>query len=73
MSVEGNLSFGLKNARMPKGEIEKRVRRAAGILQIEPPLKRKPMALSGGQRQRVTIGFDPMRASLFDAATDARM
>ncbi|MBP0482812.1 ABC transporter ATP-binding protein [Sagittula salina] len=56
MTVEGNLSFGLKNKRMPKAEIAERVKRAAGILQIEPLLKRKPAALSGGQRQRVAIG-----------------
>ncbi len=56
MTVEGNLSFGLKNARMPKAEIAQRVARAAEILQIEPLLKRKPGALSGGQRQRVAIG-----------------
>lgn len=56
MTVEGNLSFGLKNARMPRREIERRVARAARILQIEPLLKRKPAALSGGQRQRVAIG-----------------
>ena len=56
MTVEGNLSFGLKNARLPKDEIRKRVDRAAEILQIEPLLKRKPGALSGGQRQRVAIG-----------------
>ncbi|MFT6658726.1 ABC transporter ATP-binding protein [Maritalea sp.] len=56
MTVKGNLSFGLKNARVPKDEIEKRVARAAEILQIEPLLKRKPAALSGGQRQRVAIG-----------------
>ncbi len=56
MTVEGNLSFGLRNARMPRDEISKRVSRAAGILQIEPLLKRKPAALSGGQRQRVAIG-----------------
>ena len=56
MTVEGNLSFGLKNARMPKDEIAKRVARAAEILQIEPLLQRKPAALSGGQRQRVAIG-----------------
>ena len=52
----GNLSFGLKNARLPKHEIDKRVARAAEILQIEPLLKRKPGQLSGGQRQRVAIG-----------------
>ena len=56
MSVEGNLSFGLKNARIPKAEIATRVARAAKTLQIEPLLKRKPAALSGGQRQRVAIG-----------------
>ncbi len=56
MTVKGNLSFGLKNQRMPKAEVEKRVARAAEILQIEPLLKRKPGALSGGQRQRVAIG-----------------
>jgi len=56
MTVERNLSFGLKNAKLPKDEIQKRVARAAEILQIEPLLKRKPSALSGGQRQRVAIG-----------------
>ncbi|MCA9835366.1 MAG: ABC transporter ATP-binding protein [Trueperaceae bacterium] len=56
MTVEGNLSFGLRNAGMPRPEISERVKRAAGILQIEPLLKRKPAALSGGQRQRVAIG-----------------
>ena len=56
MTVEGNLTFGLKNARMPRAEIRERVQRAAEILQIEPLLKRKPAALSGGQRQRVAIG-----------------
>ena len=56
MTVKGNLSFGLKNARVPKPEIEKRVQRAAEILQIGPLLDRKPGALSGGQRQRVAIG-----------------
>jgi multiple sugar transport system ATP-binding protein len=56
MSVEGNLAFGLKNARMPKDQIAKRIARAAEVLQIEPLLKRKPAQLSGGQRQRVAIG-----------------
>ncbi len=56
MSVRGNLSFGLKNAGLPKAEIEKRIARASAILQIEPLLDRKPAALSGGQRQRVAIG-----------------
>ncbi len=56
MSVKGNLSFGLKNAGLPKEEIEKRVKHASEILQIESLLDRKPVALSGGQRQRVAIG-----------------
>ena len=56
MTVKGNLSFGLRNARVPRDEIERRVARAAEILQIGPLLDRKPGALSGGQRQRVAIG-----------------
>lgn len=56
MTVEKNLSFGLKIAGMDRSEIERRVARAAAILQIEPLLKRKPSELSGGQRQRVAIG-----------------
>ncbi|MFI5409782.1 ABC transporter ATP-binding protein [Kaistia sp. UC242_56] len=56
MTVTGNLSFGLKMAKVPKDEIDKRVARAAKILQIEPLLDRRPAELSGGQRQRVAIG-----------------
>ncbi|RYE55601.1 MAG: ABC transporter ATP-binding protein, partial [Rhizobiaceae bacterium] len=56
MTVRKNLSFGLQVAGFPKAEIEKRVARAADILQIQPLLDRKPSALSGGQRQRVAIG-----------------
>jgi multiple sugar transport system ATP-binding protein len=56
MTVRGNLSFGLRNARMPREEIEARVARAAEVLQIGPLLDRKPGQLSGGQRQRVAIG-----------------
>ena len=56
MTVEKNLSFGLRVARMPKDEIDKRVARASEILQIQPLLQRKPVELSGGQRQRVAIG-----------------
>ena len=56
MTVEKNLSFGLRVARMPKDEVDKRVARAAEILQIQPLLQRKPVELSGGQRQRVAIG-----------------
>jgi multiple sugar transport system ATP-binding protein len=56
MTVHDNLAFGLKLRKMPKREVEERVRRAANILQIEEFLKRKPRALSGGQRQRVAMG-----------------
>ncbi|MDO6963259.1 ABC transporter ATP-binding protein [Rhizobium alvei] len=56
MSVTKNLSFGLKIAGLPQEEIDKRVARAAEILQIQPLLHRKPSELSGGQRQRVAIG-----------------
>jgi multiple sugar transport system ATP-binding protein len=56
MTVEGNLTFGLKMSGTPKAEIDKRVARAANILQIEPLLGRRPSELSGGQRQRVAIG-----------------
>jgi multiple sugar transport system ATP-binding protein len=56
MTVKGNLTFGLKNAGVPKDEIERRIARTAEILQIGPLLDRKPSQLSGGQRQRVAIG-----------------
>jgi multiple sugar transport system ATP-binding protein len=56
MTVEQNLAFGLKLRKLPKKEVDERVRRAARILQIEEFLKRKPRALSGGQRQRVAMG-----------------
>ncbi len=56
MSVYDNMAFGLKLKKMPKDEIDKRVKEAARILEIEPYLKRKPKALSGGQRQRVALG-----------------
>lgn len=56
MSVRGNMSFGLKVARMRRPEIERRVREAAVMLRIEDLLDRRPSELSGGQRQRVAIG-----------------
>ncbi len=56
MTVRGNLEFGLKNQKLPKEDIAKRVANASEILQIEELLDRKPAALSGGQRQRVAIG-----------------
>jgi multiple sugar transport system ATP-binding protein len=56
MSVRENMSFGLKMAKTPKPEIEKRVNKAAELLQITHLLDRRPDQLSGGQRQRVAIG-----------------
>ena len=56
MTAEGNLTFGLKIARVPRAEIARRVKFASELLQIEPLLKRRPAQLSGGQRQRVAIG-----------------
>jgi sn-glycerol 3-phosphate transport system ATP-binding protein len=56
MSVFDNMAYGLKIAKVPRDEIEKRVATAAEILQLQPYLKRKPRELSGGQRQRVAMG-----------------
>ncbi|RCV89673.1 ABC transporter ATP-binding protein [Billgrantia montanilacus] len=56
MTVEDNMGFSLRLAKVPKGERRAKVREAARILQLEPLLDRKPKALSGGQRQRVAIG-----------------
>ncbi len=56
MSVYDNLAYGLRNRRMPRPEIDTRVKAAAEMLEITPFLPRKPRALSGGQRQRVAMG-----------------
>jgi multiple sugar transport system ATP-binding protein len=56
MTVYDNLAFGLRNQKVPKKEIDARVRRAADILDLDPLIKRKPKQLSGGQRQRVALG-----------------
>lgn len=56
MSVYDNMAFGLKLRKIPKTEIDQKVREAARILDIEHLLERKPKALSGGQRQRVALG-----------------
>jgi multiple sugar transport system ATP-binding protein len=56
MTVFDNIGFALKLAKVPKSEINERVRRAASILELEPWLDRKPGQLSGGQRQRVAMG-----------------
>jgi multiple sugar transport system ATP-binding protein len=56
MSVYDNIGFALKLAKVPKDEIDTRVRKAAAILELEDNLDRKPGQLSGGQRQRVAMG-----------------
>jgi multiple sugar transport system ATP-binding protein len=56
MNVYQNMAFGLKLRKFKKADIDKRVREAAKILDIEHLLERKPKALSGGQRQRVALG-----------------
>ena len=55
MTVYDNMAFGLKLRKVPKDQIDKAVREAARILDLEKLLDRKPKALSGGQRQRVAL------------------
>ena len=56
MSVYENMAFGLKLRKLPKAEIDQRVREASAMLGLDAYLERKPKALSGGQRQRVAVG-----------------
>jgi len=56
LTVEGNMTLGLRQARTPKETIAQRLAEAVRILELDPYLKRKPAQLSGGQRQRVAIG-----------------
>ncbi len=56
MTVYDNLAFGLRNQKVPKKDIDRRVRDAIEILDLGPLIKRKPKQLSGGQRQRVALG-----------------
>ncbi|MGO8695507.1 MAG: ABC transporter ATP-binding protein [Rectinemataceae bacterium] len=56
MTVYENMAFGLKIRKLPRAEIESRVKEAARILDIEKLLDRRPKQLSGGQRQRVAVG-----------------
>lgn len=79
MTVYKNMAFGLKMRKVPKPEIDKRVREVARMLSIEHLLKRRPKALSGGERQRVAVGRAIVRtpkAFLFDeplSNLDARL
>ena len=65
MNIAKNMSFALRLRRAPKAEIEEKVRRVAGTLNIAHLLDRKPAELSGGQRQRVAMG----RALVRDTST----
>lgn len=56
MTVYDNIGFALKLAKVPKKEIDQRVRKAAATLELDDLLDRKPGLLSGGQRQRVAMG-----------------
>jgi len=56
MTVQKNMTFGLKFSGMPQPEMQRRVAEAARMLRLEPLLERRPRDLSGGQRQRVAIG-----------------
>lgn len=55
MTVAQNIAFGLKQDKMPKAEIEQRVKEMLKLVHMEPYAKRKPNQLSGGQRQRVAL------------------
>ncbi|MGV7241615.1 ABC transporter ATP-binding protein [Caballeronia sp. M23-90] len=69
MTVYQNMAFGLTLAKTPKDVIDKKVREAARVLQLDALLERRPKELSGGQRQRVAIGRAIVRSPsvfLFD-------
>ena len=61
MSVADNIAYGLKLRKMPKDEMNRRIQRAADMLELTPLLDRKPKQLSGGQRQRVAMGRSIVR------------
>ena len=62
MTVYDNMAFALKLRKVPKAEIDKKVREAAKVLDLEHLLDRKPKALSGGQCQRVAMGCAIVRS-----------
>jgi len=69
MNVYDNMAYGLRNRRMPKDEIDRRVKEAAATLELSALLERRPRELSGGQRQRVAMGRAIVRSPkvfLFD-------
>ncbi|HEY6618377.1 MAG TPA: sn-glycerol-3-phosphate ABC transporter ATP-binding protein UgpC [Steroidobacteraceae bacterium] len=69
MNVYDNMAYGLRNRKVPKAEIDRRVRETARTLGLETMLARRPRQLSGGQRQRVAMGRAIVRspaAFLFD-------
>ena len=72
MTVYENMAFALKLRKLPKDEIDKKVREAAEILDITSYLDRKPKALSGGQRQRVAIGRAIVRIPTTELAEEQR-
>ena len=61
MTVYNNMAYALKLRKVPKDEIDRRVKEAAKILRLTDYLDRKPRALSGGQRQRVALGRSIVR------------
>ena len=65
MTVYDNMAFGLKLRKVPKDEIDRKVKEAARILDLEKLLDRKPKALSGGQRQRVAMGRAIVRKDVY--------
>ncbi len=56
MTVEKNITFGMRVRNVPRQERQETLQRVAKLLHIEPLLRRKPSQLSGGQRQRVAMG-----------------
>ena len=72
MTVFDNMAFSLKLRHFPKDQIKKRVEEAAGLLNLDQFLKRKPKELSGGQRQRVALGRAIVREPRGQALLTAR-